>query len=157
MKENVLDVLMYLFEHYADDEIDTDPDRDSLEQSLLEAGFPNREIEKAFMWLETLVDEDFANRQGGTSHSIRVYTSDEIDRLDTESRGFLLFLEQRGVLSPALREMVIERVMALDTDDIDIDQLKWVVLMVLFNHPDHENDNGWLEDVVRDFEGAPLH
>ncbi len=157
MKENVLDVLMYLFEHYADDEADSEPDRDTLEQNLLEAGFPNGEIEKAFAWLETLVDEDFAYREGGTARSIRVYTTDETNRLSMESRGFLLYLEQRGILNPNLREMVIERVMALDADEIDLEQLKWVVLMVLFNHPDQEATQVGLEDVMRDFEGAPLH
>ena len=56
-------------------------------------------------------------------------------RLDTDCRGFLVHLEQVGILSPTQRELVIDRLMALDGDDIDIEQLKWVVLMVLFSQP----------------------
>jgi Smg protein len=38
--------------------------------------------------------------------------------------------------------------MALENDDFDIDQLKWVVLMVLFNQPGEEAAYTWLEDMV---------
>ncbi len=54
MKENVLDVLMYLFQNYMDDDEDADPDRESIQTELLAAGFPSREIEQAFEWLDSL-------------------------------------------------------------------------------------------------------
>ena len=44
MKENVLDVLMYLFENYMDDETEMNPDRESLRVELQEAGFRRNEI-----------------------------------------------------------------------------------------------------------------
>ena len=157
MKENVLDVLMYLFENYIDDDIEQEPDRDALAQSLIEAGFPKREIEKAFNWLEDLVEQNPAQSQGGTTQAIRIYADVEMARLDTECRGFLLFLEQQAVLNPALREMVIDRVMALEADEIDLEQLKWVVLMVLFNHPMDDPAHIWLENAMLEYDGAPLH
>ena len=51
-------------------------------------------------------------------------------------------------LNATTRELVIDRVMALDGDDVDLEQLKWVVLMVLFNQPDQEAAFTWLEDLV---------
>ncbi|HKF93933.1 MAG TPA: DUF494 family protein, partial [Gammaproteobacteria bacterium] len=45
MKESVLDVLMYLFESYIDDENDVELDREALQSKLVEAGFHHREIE----------------------------------------------------------------------------------------------------------------
>ena len=48
MKENVFDVLIYLFENYMDDETDMSPDPDAIRTELLEAGFPHKEINKAF-------------------------------------------------------------------------------------------------------------
>jgi len=48
MKENVLDVLMYLFENYFYDEPEEEPDRGSMEENLEQAGFSNAEIAKAF-------------------------------------------------------------------------------------------------------------
>jgi Smg protein len=47
--------------------------------------------------------------------------------------------------------------MALESDDIDLQQLKWVVLMVLFNQPDKEAAITWMEDIVMDDINANLH
>ena len=57
MKENVLDVLLYLFENYFYDEPEDEPDRASMEENLHEAGFSNGEIGKAFNWLDGLAEQ----------------------------------------------------------------------------------------------------
>ena len=159
MKESVLDVLMYLFEHYLDDdEVDVESDRESLNLELKDAGFPQAEIQKAFAWLEGLSnDEELASGARFGAASVRVYSSEEVGRLDAECRGFLLFLEQVGVLETHTRELVIDRVMALESDQIDLEQLKWVVLMVLFNQPGKESIVTWMEDFVFDGQAGLLH
>jgi len=63
--------------------------------------------------------------------------------------GFLLQLEQSGILTPFTRELVLDRVFALDTQ-VDIEQLKWIVMIVLFNHPGEENAYAWMESLVFD-------
>ncbi len=159
MKENMFDVLMYLFEHYyMDEETELSPDRESLHTELMEAGFPASDINQAFEWLEDLAVQPHQVQAPQTDHALRIYSTAENERLDTESRGFLLFLEQMGILTPEARERVIDRAMALDTDDFDIDQLKWVVLMVLFNQPGAEAAYAWMEDLVFDSQpGGHLH
>jgi Smg protein len=47
--------------------------------------------------------------------------------------------------------------MALDIDGIDLRQLKWVILMVLFNQPGKEAAFAWMEDIVMDDVNAILH
>lgn len=161
MKEDVLDVLMYLFENYMDDDDDTtmDLDPETLKHHLSEAGFLNTEINKAFTWLEDLA---VMQEHGGThsvlaSRSIRVYNPIEEAKLRVECRGFLLFLEQMGVLNSISRELVIDRIMALESPDIDLDEVKWVVLMVLFNQPGLEEAFTWMEDMVLEENRQPLH
>ncbi|MEZ5671400.1 MAG: DUF494 family protein [Thiotrichaceae bacterium] len=61
-----------------------------------------------------------------------------------------MFLEQANILDPQTRELVIDRVMALDTEEFTLEQLKWVVLMVLFNQPGQESSLAWMEDLVYD-------
>lgn len=156
MKENVLDVLMYLFQNYMDDDADADPDRESIQGELLIAGFPAREIQQAFEWLDSLVDRQAAPLVVNPG-SCRIYLDSEQDRLDVECRGFLLFLEQGGILDSETRELVIDRVMALESDDIDLHQLKWIILMVLFNQPGREEAYAWLEDLVFDDAPGYLH
>ncbi|CAK0760193.1 DUF494 domain-containing protein Smg [Gammaproteobacteria bacterium] len=156
MKETVLDVLMYLFDNYMDADADLSTDEESLRMELIEAGFSEAEVGKAFLWLEGL-SEQRGTLPVALNHSLRVYTDHELERLNVESRGFLLFLEQIGVLDPTTRELIIDRIMALETDDIDLDQLKWVVLMVLFNQPGHEAALAWMEDMVFNETHGYLH
>jgi Smg protein len=159
MKENILDVLMYLFENYMNDDVEVDKDEEALRVELQQAGFHQRQISKAFDWLEGLTDlQDRADVVPSIRQSsIRVYTHKEREKLNTDCRGFLQFLENVGVLDNATREMVVDRVMALDTDEVDMDQLKWVVLMVLFNQPGREEAYAWMEDLVFDENAGNLH
>lgn len=159
MKENMLDVLMYLFENYMEDEADISPDRESLRTELMEAGFARGEVTKALEWLEGLASlQESLNPENVVSGpSMRVYSDYEQKKLDAEARGFLMFLEHVGVLDNVTREMVIDRVMALEAEDSDIDQLKWVVLMVLFNQPGQEAALAWIEDMVFDQGTSSLH
>lgn len=155
MKENVLDVLVYLFENYIADEVEQEQDQDSLKNELSQAGFSSGEIAKAFLWLEGLT----ALQEGATQHgthsplTTRVYTHHECEKLDVECRGLLIYLEQVGVLDQRSRELVIDRIMALGSEDVDTDIVKWVILMVLFNQPGQEEAYAWMEDFV--FEEAP--
>lgn len=159
MKETVLDVLMYLFDNYEDEDVKLTPDQDALRDQLMDAGFAEREVGKAFDWLEGLAtqkDNHYPSTDTGTSAS-RIYHGKELEKLDTECRGFLLFLEQAGVLDIQNRELVIDRVMALESEDIDLQQLKWVVLMVLFNQPGKEAVITWMEDIIMDDLNANMH
>jgi len=159
MKEDVLDVLMYLFENYMDDDIAIEADSETLKIQLREAGFLSTEINKAFTWLEDLsvLQEGAETRPSQAGRSIRIFSSTEEKKLDLECRGFLIFLEQMGVLHAASRELVIDRIMALETPDIDLDQVKWVVLMVLFNQPGLEEAFTWMENMVMEEFQQPLH
>lgn len=152
MKEKVLDVLMYLFENYMEDGQELESDQEALIIELSQAGFPQGEISKAFTWLEELSDLRDALPIGmiaaNKSSSFRHFSVAEIAKIDSRCRGFLLALEQQGVLDPLAREIVIDRVTALEADEIDMEQLKWVVLMVLFNQPGQEHAYNMLEDII---------
>src|SRR5690606_24769441 len=83
MKENILDVLPYLFEHFVYDDPDSLNDRDSLQASLLEAGFSPSEISKAFDWLDVLARERPQLRppSGGGQAPVRVFAAEEVAKL----------------------------------------------------------------------------
>ena len=146
MKENVLDVLIYLFQSYMDDDADPEPDRESIQTELMAAGFASREVRQAFDWLDSLTARPGALAVNPRSY--RIYLGPELAKLDVECRGFLLSLEQGGILSSETRELVIDRVMALEADDIGLQQLKWIILMVVFNQPGQEEAYACLEDMV---------
>lgn len=147
MSDTVLDVLLYLFETYSDQEPDA-PDQDVLREELLKAGFGEPEVDSALDWLDGLNETSAPLSGVPGDRSIRVYNEVELRRLDIDCRGYLLYLEQVGILSPAQREVVIDRLMALGAGTIDREQVKWVVLMVLFAQPGQEAAFSRMEDLV---------
>jgi len=154
MKEDMLEVLIYLFENYVIDGVSFEPSQDELARELEGAGFPGEEIDKAFVWLQELLDiceQDGSQYvQHHSSSSLRIYTKEESERLAVDGRSLLARLVNAGVLDQFSREMVIDRVLALDSHDVNIDHIKWVVLMVLSNQPGFAEIAEWAEVVVAD-------
>ena len=68
-----------------------------------------------------------------------------------------MFLEQINVLDASTREMVIDRIMEIDSPEFCLEDMKWVVLMVLFNVPGKENAYAQMEDLLFDEQEGPLH
>jgi len=157
MKENVLDILIHLFENFLDADNDTTPSREALKQDLEQAGYSETDVERALAWLESLAADPDRAMNEGTARAVRVFSGQEQVRLDTDVRGYLLHLENLGILSAAQREVVIDRLLALEADDIEIEQLKWVVLMVLFSQPGQENAYQRMEDLVFDDRRDAMH
>ena len=48
MKETILDVLMFMFQSYVDDNEEVELDKESLHKNLSDAGFADDNIERAF-------------------------------------------------------------------------------------------------------------
>jgi Smg protein len=157
MKETVLDVLMYLFESFVDSEDEPEPNRNELRDELERAGFGDREIDRALEWLDGLNFSDVDAAPATPSAGIRIYDPGEQERFDAVARGYLLHLEQVGILPPAQRELVIDRLLALESDEIDIEQIKWVVMMVLFSQPGNEQAYAQMEDLVFAEEPGWMH
>jgi Smg protein len=157
----MMDILMYLFETYIHNDSELMVDQDELEDELLRAGFHQEEIYKALDWLEDLAALQNSDTRTAISMSAatstRIYTAKEMSRLDVKSRGFLLFLEQVNVLTTETREMVIDRVMGLETNEFLLDDLKWIILMVLFNVPGNENAYTMMEELLYTAETGVLH
>jgi Smg protein len=153
MKENVLDLLIYLFENYMNADEVNHPDRDTVKRELEQAGFAEGDINRALTWLDGLSGVQLGKVAEATARAVRIFSSQESMRLDTDVRGYLLYLENVSILSSTQRELVIDRLMALEADEIDIEQVKWVVLMVLFSQPGQESAYAQMEDLV--FEERP--
>ena len=141
MTGSVLDILIYVFDRYMLDAAPEVPQREHLARDLEHVGFTAANVERALDWLTDLA---FGHEQAAALHTdasqpgLRVFTDSERARLSTECRGLLLTLERAQVLTVQQREVVIERMLALDADEPDTEQLKWVVLMVLSSQPGQE-------------------
>lgn len=143
----VLDVLMYLFHHHMDREQQINLNDMELVDNLKSAGFHAHSIGKAFRWLNhlnQLAEQDTP----ASSDSFRVFSEEECWLINTKCRDFILSLEHQGILTPITREIVIHQTMELINEGVDLNLLKWVTLMVLFNMPNSENALKHMEFLV---------
>src|SRR5882672_7164850 len=151
MTGSVLDILIYVFDRYMLEETPEVPEREQLARDLELAGFGRTNVERALDWLTELAfghqrpPLPAARRDGAAHHGVRVFADSELVRLSPECRGLVGFQRQHAfdhdlarVITPQQREIVIERMLALEADEPDTEQLKWVVLMVLSSQPGSE-------------------
>ncbi len=153
MTNNILDVLTYMFDYlFEEAEQDSSHEIDdiTLKAHLSDAGFEVNRIDKALSWLENIaaLQDDSIQPFDNTYGGMRIYSNDEKLKLNTKSRGFLLFMENMGQLDANQREMIIDQVMSLGDSEVSLDDLKWVTMMVLGNSNEEEVSAQWLESIV---------
>ncbi len=159
IKQSVVDVLMFLFERYLEDDETNEASkvtdkRDSIQLRLEEMGFHNQDINQAFDWLEELTElqADIQDNQEFITikeTSTRIYSKEEKRLITQESIGFLNFLEQSSILTAATRELILDRVVALG-HPLDAEQIKWIIMIVLHTQPGKENALALMEDFIFD-------
>lgn len=166
MNGTVLDILIYVFDRYMFDESPEVPAREALAADLESAGFGEANVERALDWLADLAGERARGAvvepaqitaQPGVRPSLRIYAPSEMARLSADCRGLLLSLEEAEILRPAQREIVIDRLLALDVEDLTIEQVRWVVLMVLSSQPGQEQACARMETLVLDPDSSAEH
>ncbi len=155
VKQSVVDVLMFLFERYLDeDELlehnPLSPERDDIENRLEQMGFQPPEISEALNWLDDLAslhEGEHFSPIGATS--TRIYSDVEKALINEESFAFIRFLEETGILTAHARELLLDRVVALG-HPLDIEQIKWIIMIVLHSYPGAQNNIAWMESLVFD-------
>jgi Smg protein len=141
----MFDILLYLYDNYL--VTDIHPDAESLSRKLAAVGFESDDIDRALNWLATL-DQLELTDDAIASAGQRCYTTEEMQRIEPEGIGFLIHLENAGLLPGRAREWVIEQALALEDPEVPADKIKWITLLAIsrLNGP---GDAIWLEDLVR--------
>ena len=152
----MFDVLVYLYENYW--RPDACPEPAQLSRKLVALGFEDEDIQEALTWpggLQSSFDQRPAEaRVGG---SVRVYSQAEIAQLGLDAISFISFLETAGVLSPTVREIVVERAIAAgDGEPIPLESLKIIVLMVFWSL-EVEPDALILDELLMDTDDRVIH
>ena len=131
----MLDILVYLFEHFEElgnsEQQTIQLDAEPLSESLIEAGFEREDIDEAFGWLAGLAGERHRSVVLPSAEAIRIYTDREFEHLGTDCLNYLWALEQQNAVPGDLRELIIDRAMAMD--DLTLEHFKIIVLMVLWS------------------------
>ena len=160
----MLQVLVFVYENYWRG--DACPELHQLERKLSAHGFEPDEIHDALVWLDGLnnaaqgiclpAESELEWTPEPSASSMRVFSVAEQDHLGAQCLGFLSVLEVSGVLPPALREIVVDRAMALSGDEVPLEALKIIVLMVYWRFS-IEPDALILDELCEDTDGRVAH
>ncbi|MBI5279921.1 MAG: DUF494 domain-containing protein [Burkholderiales bacterium] len=159
----MFEVLVFVYENYWRG--DAIPELPQLERKLSAHGFEPQEIHDALVWLDGLnvaatnteVPEELQEQPAlQAADSMRVYSTKEQDHLGADCLGFISFLEGSGVLPAAMREIVLDRAMAVTESPMDLDELKIIVLMVYWRFG-HEPDALILDELCDDTQDRVAH
>ena len=153
----MLELLIYMFENYLSTQ--NLPDFKSITAELEAAGFDNQDIENAFTWfnqLKAMTNAIPVKNNACSSLGYRMLSENEQKKISSESLGFVLFLEQAKVLDPNEREIILDRAMALKQEQINIEEMRWIVMMALWNEG-REKDFLFIEDAIYQDHNLVLH
>ncbi len=163
----MFEVLVYVYEN--DWHGDACPEAHQLGRKLSAAGFEAEEIEAALLWLDGLqlaaqhlrpaptdTEDPARTVLPQTAGSLRVYSVAEREHLGADALGFLVFLESAGVLPPHMREIVVDRAMAVPGEPLLLDDLKIIVLMVYWSFGE-EPDALVLDELCDDSQDRVAH
>jgi Smg protein len=156
----MFDVVMFLIENYTDNGVSLITDKEAVTAELERVGFHKMEIDRALDWLDGLDRVQKAAADASpqlTGLSIRHYLPYEEERISMAGIGFLAYLEQLGILDARSREVVIDRLMALDKHEVDVARIQWVVLVALFNQPEKKPALSILQDLILSDAFGQLH
>lgn len=141
----MFDILLYLYDTYM--LADQMPDAEHLSRKLSAVGFEDDDIVEALDWLaglDLLEPEDMS----AGARSVRVYSREEHRRINAEGLGFIAFLESAELLTPGMREWVIDQALALPDTEVSADRVKWIALLALWKVKG-AGEVLWLEDLAR--------
>jgi len=150
----MFDILMFLFESYYD--VGNYPENDALTVKLSAAGFEDSDIHQALNWLSGLKQLSADHYPAAINgEGVRIYADLEMQRISTEALSFVTFWEQNKVITPVEREMILDRAVALESENLSLDRVKLIALIVLWNLR-NELDPMLVEDMLSP-SGGGLH
>jgi Smg protein len=151
----MFDILIFLFESYFN--AGRYPDSEKLAVKLTAAGFEEDDISQAVAWLSGLRQLSLSDYPAAINESgSRCFADLERQRISIEGLRFISFWEQNKMILPVEREMIIDRAVALNRENLSLDKVKLIALMVLWNQ--HEDlDPLIIEDLLTPANSAQLH
>ena len=161
MKESMLDVLIYLAEEY-EVTYGEESEREQLTMELVAAGFDTCLIGDAWGWLDELViliDSNSDITPFNKVNSTRVLSPTEKSRLSLATQSYLLLLQNSDLIDTVTFELILDRLIALESDseDLSLDQIRWVVMMIAFNRTPELSHLSAIESLVFVDRGLQIH
>jgi len=150
INESFLNVLMYVFENYVEDNIKLKKPQEIINK-MIQEGFGQEQAHQAIDWFNVLAkQQDAANTfyQDKRPDSFRVYSHYEQHKITEEARQFLTDLESGGLIDAHLHEVILHQALVMDEPLIELAEIQWITLMSLYGIPEKKPQLAALEDYI---------
>ncbi len=110
-------------------------------------GFESEEISEAFHWLHHFApggDSGIGDRSG-SGRAFRLLSDEERLAFSSEAYGYLLQLQQKGLIDGTMREEILQRTFSLVEHEISRDDIRAMALLVAF----HRSQKHWQTELIR--------
>jgi Smg protein len=124
-----------------------------LDHELEELGYSSKEIEQAMFWLSSQHRSNIPGLAGVSKPSHRVLSPWEAACLDSEAYGYLLRLQNLGIIDQEQFERIVTRILPIGGEKLPLGELKTLAGSVIFNVGGEEYDDETL-DVLDDVNRA---
>lgn len=104
-----------------------------LDQELEELGYSLKEIEQAMFWLSSQHRSRILGTARISKPSHRVLSPWEAACLDSEAYGYLLHLQNLGIIDQDQFEMIVTRILPIGGEKLPLGELKTLAGSVIFN------------------------
>ena len=139
IKEDFLDILLYLFEYYSEDPVRESDTSFVIRDHLIDAGFQDAVFDHAMDWVEIFKDpKEDTMLHVPSSSSVRILSDDEKNLLDVECQNYISRLEKFGLLTPEKRELLIDKLTSIGFEPMDLEVVKALSILMLFQEPSVE-------------------
>ena len=139
IKEDFLDILLYLFEYYSEDPVRESDSSFEIRDHLIDAGFQDVAIDHAMDWVEIFKNsKDDMMIHTPSNSSVRILSDDEKNLLDVECQNYISRLEKFGLLTPEKRELLIDKLTSIGFEPMDLEVVKALSILMLFQEPSVE-------------------
>lgn len=116
-----------------------------LDQELVERGYSTKEIEQAMFWLSSQRKSPAATLRGPSKPAHRVLSPWEAMCLDRDAYGFLLHLQNLGIIDQDQFEQIVTRILPIGGEKLPLGELKTLAGSIIFNLGGEDRDDDLLE------------
>lgn len=151
-KRDMLDAILYLFDKHISAYTKFTANEAVLADELEEHGYPLNTIDRTVAWVSNIPKlkrhlESLALRD----NTLRIFSAEEGKIISAPIRAYIAQLEKSGFITTTEREIIISCIMQIDkTDELELSQIKRVIVMVLFNLSDKYNALLAYEHILND-------
>jgi Smg protein len=147
MKATIFDLLIRLFQAMGTNKQSDAEYFEYCVETLKSAGLNRKDLNHALSWLDKFSKgphQDYSEQR----KVVRIFSEQESRKISVQGQGFLLQLLRFGAIDMQTLEHILECAMELEVSEINLNQLKWIVVMLASAEFKNQAYAEWLEHTI---------